>query len=62
MDQNSLNKIMNCFKAQVPNHLQSVEDELKAIYQSKDSIYIWIFKNVSEKNKFINEKIGMLKE
>ena len=53
---------MNCFKAQVPNHLQSVEDELKAIYQSKDSIYIWIFKNVSEKNKYINEKIGMLKE
>ena len=42
---------MNCFKAQITDHLQSVEDELKAIYQSKDSIYIWIFKNVSEKKQ-----------
>lgn len=42
---------MNCFKAQIPDHLQSVKDELKAMYQSKDSICIWIFKNVSEKKQ-----------
>ena len=53
---------MNCFKAQIPDHLQSVKDELKAMYQSKDSICIWIFKTVSERNKFMDETIGMLKE
>jgi len=43
------------------NNIEKIDDELKAIYHSKDSICIWIFKNRIERNKFMDETCGMLK-
>ena len=53
---------MICIKTEIPTEICKINDELKAIYYSKDSICIWIFKTVSERNKFMDETIGMLKE
>jgi len=53
---------MICIKTEIPTEICKINDELKAIYHSKDSICIWIFKTVSERNKFMDETIGMLKE
>ena len=52
---------MICIKASIPEKICNIDDELKAIYHSKDSICIWIFNKRSDRNKFINETIGMLK-
>jgi len=53
---------MICIKTEIPTKICKIADELKAIYHSNDSICIWIFKNVSERNKFMDDTIGMLKE
>ena len=34
---------MYCIQADIPNSLCKIDDELKAIYHSKDSICIWVF-------------------
>ena len=52
---------MICIKTKIPKKIFDIDDELKAIYHSKDSICIWVFKNRIERNKFIDETIGMLK-
>ena len=52
---------MICIKTKIPNEICDIDDELKAIYHGKDSICIWVFKNRIERNKFIDETIGMLK-
>ena len=52
---------MYCIKAEIPQEICDIDDELKAIYHGKDSICIWVFKNRIERNKFIEETIGMLK-
>ena len=36
---------MICIKAEIPKELSSIDDELKAIYHSKDSICVWFFKS-----------------
>ena len=38
-----------------------IDDELKAIYHSKDTVCIWVFETRIDRNKFMNETIGMLK-
>ena len=38
-----------------------IADELKAIYNSKDTIFIWVFKTRIDRNKFMDETAGMLK-
>ena len=52
---------MICIKTKIPKEICHIDDELKAIYHGKDSICIWVFKNRIERNKFIDETIGMLK-
>ena len=53
---------MICFKAKIPKEVCDIDDELKAIYHSKDSVCIWVFKNRIERNKFMDETIGMQKK
>ena len=52
---------MICIKTKIPKDICDIDDELKAIYHVKDFICIWVFKNRIERNKFIDETIGMLK-
>ena len=53
---------MICVKTNIPREVYEIDDELKAIYHSKDSICIWIFKSRIDRNKFMDETIGMLKK
>ncbi len=53
---------MICIKTNIPKEVSEIDDELKAIYHSSDSICIWIFKSRIERNKFMDETIGMLKK
>tara|TARA_B100000963_G_C22577831_1_gene649376 strand:+ start:268 stop:387 length:120 start_codon:yes stop_codon:yes gene_type:complete len=34
---------MYCIQVDIPHSLSEIDDELKAIYQSKDSVCIWVF-------------------
>jgi hypothetical protein len=52
---------MLCIKTEVPSKICEIDDELKAIYHSKDSICFFIFKTRDDRNRFMNETIGMLK-
>ncbi len=52
---------MICLKANIPKQLLKVNDELKAIYHSENSICIWIFKTRNERDKFMDETVGMKK-
>ena len=53
---------MICIKTSIPQEICDIDDELKAIYHSSDSICIWVFKSRMERNQFMNETIGMLKK
>ena len=53
---------MICIKTEIPKEICDIDDELKAIYHSKDSVCIWVFKTRKDRNKFIDETIGMLKK
>ena len=53
---------MICIKADIPKELNDIDDELKAIYHSKDTICIWVFKNRDDRNRFMDETIGMMKK
>lgn len=52
---------MICIKTEIPEYLCQIDDELKAIYHSKDSVCIWVFKTCQERNSFVEETIGMNK-
>ena len=39
-----------------------IDDELKAIYNSKDTICIWVFKTREDRNKFMDDTVGMKKD
>ena len=52
---------MICIKAKIPRKLTYFDDELKAIYHSKDSICIWVFKSRESRNKFMNNTVNMSK-
>ena len=52
---------MYCIPVVIPPFLCSIDDELKAIYHSKDTVCIWIFNNRDERNDFMEEIVGMLK-
>jgi len=41
---------MICIKANIPKELSNIDDELKAIYHSKDTICFYIFKNRELRN------------
>ena len=53
---------MICIKTNIPKEVCDIDDELKAIYHSRDTICIWVFKNRIERNKFMDETIGMQKK
>ena len=52
---------MICIKTEIPEEICNIDDELKAIYHSKDTVCIWIFKTRDDRNKFVDETAGMLK-
>ena len=53
--------IMYCIPVDIPQSLCDIDDELKAIYQSNDTICIWVFRNREDRNNFVDETAGMLK-
>ena len=52
---------MICIKADIPKELSEIDDELKAIYHSKDTVCFFIFKNREQRNEFVEKTKGMLK-
>jgi hypothetical protein len=53
---------MICIKAEIPRELNDIEDELKAIYHSKETVCFYIFKTRELRNEFIEKTKGMNKE
>ena len=53
---------MLCIKADIPDEICKINDELKAIYNSSDTFCIWVFKSMEDRNKFMQETIGMAKK
>ena len=53
---------MICIKAEIPEDICQIDDELKAIYHSKDTVCIWVFKSRLDRNKFVDETVGMKKK
>ena len=52
---------MICIKADIPKELNETDDELKAIYHSKDTICFYILKSRNLRNKFIEDTKTMNK-
>jgi len=52
---------MYCIPATIPPFLCNIDDELKAIYHSKDTVCIWVFDSREDRNNFVDETAGMLK-
>jgi len=52
---------MICINAEILEDLCQIDDELKAIYHSKDSVCIWVFKTRKDRNAFVEETVGMNK-
>ena len=50
---------MICIKTDIPEEICEIDDELKAIYHSKDAVCIWFFRTREDRNKFMDETIGM---
>ncbi|MGB7374225.1 hypothetical protein [Pontixanthobacter sp.] len=50
-----------CIPAAIPPELCAIDDELKAIYHSADSVCIWVFKSRKDRNRFVEESAGMVK-
>ena len=53
---------MICIKTKIPQSVCDIDDELKAIYHSQDSLCIWVFKTRKDRNRFMDDTIGMLKD
>jgi len=53
---------MICIKAEIPEKLNDIEDELKAIYHSKNTVCFYIFKTRELRNEFIEKTKGMNKD
>ena len=49
-------------KTEIPEELNKIDDELKAIYHSRETICFYLFKTREFRNKFIEETKGMNKE
>ena len=46
---------MICIKADIPKELSNIDDELKAIYHSKETVCFYIFKTRELRNEFIEK-------
>jgi len=53
---------MICIKAEIPEELNNIDDELKAIYHSKDTVCFYIFKTRELRNEFTEKTKGMNKD
>ena len=53
---------MICIKTVIPAELNEIEDELKAIYHSSDTVCFYIFKTRELRNEFLEKTKGMNKE
>ena len=53
---------MICLEIEIPKDICDIDDELKAIYHSEDCFCIWIFKTREDRNRFMDETVGMLKQ
>ena len=53
---------MICIKAEIPKELNDINDELKAIYHSKETVCFYIFKTRELRNEFIEKTKGMDKD
>ncbi|MDC6476465.1 hypothetical protein PQZ72_04210 [Candidatus Pelagibacter sp.] len=52
---------MICIKADIPKELNDIDDELKAIYHSKDTVCFFVFRNKEQRDEFVERTKGMLK-
>ena len=52
---------MICIKTEIPKELNDINDELKAIYHSKDTVCFYIFKTRELRNEFVEKTKGMNK-
>ena len=52
---------MICIKTDIPKELNDIDDELKAIYHSKDTVCFFVFKNREQRNKFVERTKEMSK-
>ena len=53
---------MVCIKIEIPQEICDIDDELKAIYHSKDTVCIQAFKTRIDRNKFMDETAGIYKD
>ena len=52
---------MICVKTNIPEELIKIDDELKAIYHSRDTVCFFIFKTQEQRNEFIERTKEMNK-
>ena len=52
---------MICINANIPKELNNIDDELKAIYHSNNTVCFYIFKSRDQRNEFIEKTKGMNK-
>ena len=50
-----------CIPAAIPAELCAIDDELKAIYHSADTVCIWVFASREDRDRFMRDSAGMLK-
>ena len=53
---------MICLKVDIPKELNDIDDELKAIYHSRDTVCFFIFKTRNKRNEFVERTNGMNKK
>jgi hypothetical protein len=53
---------MICMKAKIPEELNKIDDELKAIYHSRETVCFYLFKTRDLRNEFVERTKGMNKE
>ena len=53
---------MICIKTDIPQEICDIDDELKAIYHSRDSVCIWGLKTREDRNRFMDDPSGMKKK
>ncbi len=52
---------MYCIKTDIPQEICDIDDELKAIYHSNDTVCIWVLQTREDRNRLMDETTGMLK-
>ena len=53
---------MICIKADIHDEICKINDELKAIYHSSDTVCIWVFESMEDRNMLMQETIVMAKK